>query len=176
MIRKHNSVLSCIKGKQLGVFSHDCVCHLANLCLFQGIKCLSVKVDDFLVDLFYYFDKSFKRKVQLREFKQFTGTQQLKFLKHFKRRWLSLERSVKRVIQQWQALHAYLDKKSEEDKSARVQCLNKHLESPLTKLVMHFVEYSLDFLCKFNAISQSDLSILPSLKVKVLGLLHILFR
>ena len=90
--------------------------------------------------------------------------QQLKVLKHCKTRWLSLERFVKRVIQQWQALHAYYDKESEEDKSTRVQRLNKHLESALTKLVMHFLKYFFDFLCKFNAIFQSDLSILPSLK------------
>ena len=82
------------------------------------------------VDLFYYFEKLFKCKEKLCEFQEFSGTLQLKVLKHCKTRWLSLERSVKRVIQQWQALHAYFDKESEEDKSERVQRLNKHLESP----------------------------------------------
>ena len=99
MIGKYNSVLSPVKGKQPGVFSQGCVCHLANLCLLQGIKYLPVEVDDFFVDLFYYFEKSFKRKEQLREFQEFSGTQQLKVLKHCTTRWLSLERSVKRVIQ-----------------------------------------------------------------------------
>ena len=108
MIGKHNSVLSRVKAKQPGVFSQGCVCHLANLCLLQGIKSLPIDVDDFFVNLFYYFDKSFKRKEQLHEFQEFTGTKQLKILKHCKTRWLSLERSVKRVLQQWQALHAYL--------------------------------------------------------------------
>ena len=37
MIGKHNSVLSRVKAKQPGVFSQGCVCHLANLCLLQGI-------------------------------------------------------------------------------------------------------------------------------------------
>ena len=55
-----------------------------------------------------------------------------------------------------------------------MQHLNKHLKSPLTKFVMHFLEYSLDFLCKFNAVFQSDLSMLPSLKAEVLRLLRIL--
>ena len=106
MVEKYNSILSCVKTKQPGVFS-QCVCHLVNLCLLQGIKCLSLDVDDFFVDLFYYFDKLFKCKEQLHEFQDFTGTQQLK---HCKTRWLSLERSVKRVLQQWQALLAYFDK------------------------------------------------------------------
>ena len=47
MIGKQNSVLSRVKGKQPGVFSQGCVCHLANLCLLPGIKCLPVEVDDF---------------------------------------------------------------------------------------------------------------------------------
>ena len=47
MIGKHNSVLCRVKDKQPGVFSQVCVCHLANLCLLQGIKCLHVEVDDF---------------------------------------------------------------------------------------------------------------------------------
>ena len=70
-------------------------------------------------------------------------------------------------------MHAYFDKKSE-DKSARVQRLNSRLKSPLTKLVMHFLEYSLEFLCRFNTVLQSSLAMLPSLKVEVLRLLRIL--
>lgn len=174
MIGKHNSVLSRVKTKQPRVFSQGCVCHLANLCLLQGIKCLPIDIDDFFVDLFYYFDKSFKRKEKLCEFQDFTGTQQLKVLKHCKTRWLSLERSVKRVLQQWIALHAYFDKESEEDKSARVQRLNRNFKSPLTKLVMHFLEYALEFLCKFNTAFQSSLAMLPSLKIEVLRLLRVL--
>ena len=60
----------------------------------------------------------------------------LKIVKHCKTRWLSLERAVQRVLQQWDALHGYFDKEGEADKSARVQRLNKHLKSPLAKLIM----------------------------------------
>ena len=144
------------------------MCHLANLCLLQGIKCLSLDVDDFFVD------KLFKRKEELHEFQDFTGTQQLNILKHCKTRSLNLERSVKRVLQQWQALLAYFDKESEEDNSARVQRLNKHLKGPLTKLFMHFLQYSLEFLSRFNTVFQSNLAMLPSLKVEVLRLLCVL--
>ena len=38
-----------MKAKQPGVFSQGCVCHLANLCLLQGIKSLPIDVDDFFV-------------------------------------------------------------------------------------------------------------------------------
>ena len=48
MIGKHNFDLSHIKGKQPGGFSQGCVCHMANLCPLQVIKCLPVDVDNFL--------------------------------------------------------------------------------------------------------------------------------
>ena len=87
MVGKHNSVLSRIVAKQPLVYSQGCVCHLANLCLLAGVKCLPVYVDDFFVDLFYYFDKSAKRK-ELKEFQEFTDTKKPKVLKHCKTRWL----------------------------------------------------------------------------------------
>ena len=114
MVGKHNSVLSRVKAKQPKVYSQGCVCHLANLCLLAGVKALPVDVDDFFVDLFYYFDKSAKRKEELREFQDFTDTKKLKIIKHCKTRWLSLERVVKRVLQQWSA---YFDRVSESDSS-----------------------------------------------------------
>ena len=39
----------------------------------------------FFVDLFYYFDKMPKRKEELKEFQSFTGTAELKVIKHCKK-------------------------------------------------------------------------------------------
>ena len=98
MMGKHNSVLSRVKSKQPGVFSQGCVCHLSNLCLLAGVKALPVDVGDFFVDLFYIFNKSAKQKEEFREFQEFTGTKELKIIKHCKTRWLSLEKAVQRVL------------------------------------------------------------------------------
>ena len=126
MIGRHNSVLSRVKAKQPNVFSQGCTCHLANLCLLKGVQALPVDVDDFFVDLFYHFDKSAKRKEELQEFREFTGTKQLKIVKHCKTRWLSLEKVVQRTLQQWPALYAYFDRLSGSDHSARVSRLDQH--------------------------------------------------
>ena len=144
MVGKHNSVLLRVKEKQPHVYSQGCVCHLANLALLAGVKALPVDVDDFLVDLFYYFEKSAKRKEDLREFQHLTDTKQLKVLKHCKTRWLSLEKAVHQVIQQWVALYAYFDSVSENDHSARVRRLDQNFKSHLTKLVMLFLEFALN--------------------------------
>ena len=136
-----------------------------------GVKALPVDVDDFFVDLFYYFEKSAKRKKDLREFQHFTDTKQLKVLKCCKTRWLSLEKAVHRVIQQWPA---YFDSVSESDHSAWVRRLDQNFKSHLTKLVMLFLEFALDSMCKFNVVFQSSMPILPALKPEVHRLLRIL--
>lgn len=174
MIGKHNSVLSRVKDVQPKVFSQGCVCHLANLCLLAGVQTLPVDVDDFFVDLYYYFDKSAKRKEEFHEFQVFTGVKEVKIIKHCKTRWLSLEKCVQRVLEQWSALYAYFDRISEEDGSARVIRLDQHFKSQLTKLVFYFLEFALDSMCKFNGIFQLSLPMLPSLKAEVNRLLKIL--
>ena len=145
-----------------------------NLCLLAGVKTLPVDTDDFFLDLFYYFDKSAKRKEEFREFQHFTGTKELKIIKHCKTRWVSLHKAVTRVLQQRSALYAYFDKESETDQSTRVLRLDQHFKSPLTRLVMLFLEFILDSLCKFNGVFQCNIPMLPSLKSEVKRLLRIL--
>ena len=86
MVGKHTSVLSRVKDKQPNVFNEGCVCHLSNLCFLAGVKVLPIDLDDFFVDLYYFFNKSAKRKEEFREFQEFTNTKQLKVLKHVKTR------------------------------------------------------------------------------------------
>jgi len=79
--------------------------------------------------------------------KKFTDT---KVFKIFKTRWLSLDKTVKKVLIQWDALCAYFDRESEDDKSAQVSRLKGHFNSILVKLLL-FLDYALDSLCKFDA-------------------------
>ena len=64
-------------------------------------------VEDLMVDTFYYFDKSTKRKNGLAEFCQFCDVEMRKILKHVSTRWLSLEAAISRTLQQYPALRSY---------------------------------------------------------------------
>jgi hypothetical protein len=55
---------------------------LSRPCLKAGVKMLPVDIDDFFVDLYYYFDKSTKRKEIYHEFEEFTATRELNMFKH----------------------------------------------------------------------------------------------
>ena len=96
---------------------------------------MPIDINDFFVDLFYYFDKSAKRKEELKEFQSFTGTDELK---HCKTRWLSLEKAVQRVVQQWPAL---LCRISEVDIFARVQDYISILTVILQSLFCFFLSF-----------------------------------
>ena len=111
MVGKHNSVLSRLLGKQPKLFILGCLCHFGALCAAAAIKKLPVSLNDLLIDIFYHFKHSSKRWHEFNEIqREFSNVKPLRVLKHCTTRWLSLERCLKRMIQQWPALHCYIDR------------------------------------------------------------------
>ena len=72
------------------IFDIGCPCHLAYLWARKDAKALSILVGDFVIDLFYHFKRSVKRKATLRDYMEFTNTKVKKMIKHVTTRWLSL--------------------------------------------------------------------------------------
>ena len=64
-------------------------------------------VEDMVIDLYYWFEKSTKRKASLAEYCIFCDTSYRDIVKHSSTRWLSLERAVSRVLQQFVSLKSY---------------------------------------------------------------------
>lgn len=60
-----------------------------------------------MVDNFYFFDKSTKRKSGLAEYCTFCDIQYRKILKHVSTRWLSLELAIDRTLRQYPALQSF---------------------------------------------------------------------
>ena len=54
-----------------------------------------------MVDNFFYFDKSTKRKNGLLDYCNFCVTEYRRILKHISTRWLSLEKAVDRTLKQF---------------------------------------------------------------------------
>ena len=108
MIGKRKSLLKRITNVQGNqkTFDVGCPCHLAHLCAGKGAKELSVNVEDFVIDLYYHFRRSAKRKAQLREYIEFNNNAIRKIIKHVSTRWLSLEKSLERTLKQWDSLES----------------------------------------------------------------------
>ena len=66
-VGKKNSIMTRILAKNINIFINSCPCHLihttANKAAERFSEVSGFDVEDFLVDLFHWFDKSSKRKV-----------------------------------------------------------------------------------------------------------------
>lgn len=80
----------------------------------KAAKQLPIQVDELLIDIFYFLEKSSKRKQKLKSFQRKAGVPEHKILKHVPTRWLSLGHCIERLLEQWDALLAYFE---EEDKT-----------------------------------------------------------
>ena len=69
-------------------------------------------VEEMVVDLYYWFDKSTKRKASLAGYCSFCDTSYREIVKHVNTRWLSLGRAIERVLQQYEALKSYFKSQS----------------------------------------------------------------
>jgi hypothetical protein len=153
----HNSVLSRIRDKQPKVFSLGCLCHLANLCSAAALKTLPISVDNLLIDMFYHFKYGAKKWEQFSEIQaEFEDVRPLRILKHSTTRWLSLLRCLKRLLDQWPALHSYFDRQAEvEPCNDRVQRVATSLKSLEVKLICRFVLFALQPMNKFTVVFQT---------------------
>ncbi len=60
---------------------------------FLLIKVSKFDVEEMVIDIYYWFDKSTKRKASLSEYCTFCDTSYREIVKHVNTRWLSLERA-----------------------------------------------------------------------------------
>ena len=111
-------------------------------------------VEDMLIDIFYWFEKSIKRKNELVEFCTFCGVQYRDIIKHVSVRWLSLELAVQRVLRLYPALRSYF--LSGDDRQPRFQHLKQLFENPITEVYLMFFQAILPAFTMLNKFLQRD--------------------
>jgi len=104
-----NSVLSQIRNVQPEVLDVGCICHLAKI----SVAC-ALSIDCQLIDVYFHFNHSSKRKEEYQEFLEFCDVATLKILKHASTQWLSLEKCINCFLLQQPALLSYFE--SHEDR------------------------------------------------------------
>ena len=129
-----------------------------------------VSVDDLLIiDIFCHFKHSSKRWSEF----DFSDIKPLSVLKHCSTCWLSLERCIKCLIDQWPPLFAYFDRQIDATSTYdRVCRVAKQLRDPEVKLVCHFVSYGLKLFNKFSIAFQTHASHIGTLQSDVCKLLQ----
>ncbi|KAK6171726.1 hypothetical protein SNE40_018164 [Patella caerulea] len=107
MLGSKKGVAAFITEMAPAVYIAGCSCHLIHL---------AVQKDQLLVDIFYYLEKSSKRKQALKANQEQEGLPQHKILKHVSTRWLSLEHCLDRLLEQWPALMKFYEAEVEGEK------------------------------------------------------------
>ena len=136
MIGKNNSVLSWVKAQAPYIYSVGCPSHLVNICAKTAAKELSLSPEELLIDIYYYFEKSSKRREDLKEFQDFCNVAQQRVQKHCPTRWLSLGKGLDHLLNQWPAFSSYFESHSENQKSCDIQ---KRLTDPTMKFYTCFL-------------------------------------
>ena len=156
MIGSKESVLTKLRDKNTNVFSIGRICYIASLCVKDGIKALQFKVDDLLVDIFYFFHHSSKRKQEFKAFQEFTEVDEDRILKHCPTRWLSLEKVVNRTLSHLPALKSYFASHKDVEKTGKVKSIHDKLHDLLISLILNFLAFIVHHINKFNVIFQTE--------------------
>ena len=153
-----NCIKTCIHAKNEAVYIMGCPCHIVHNTAGKAADAYEsmtgFNVDDLVIDVFYWFDKSTKRKSNLSDHCDFCNTTYRDIVKHVNTRWLSLERAVGRVLQQYAELKSYFA--SEHDTNPRFLRLQKLLADPMTEVYLYFYQATLQTFVHFNQFSQRE--------------------
>ena len=158
MIGARNSVASRCKDKNPNIFIAGCPCHLAHLVASEAndafSEVLSMNIESIIIDVYYWFEKSSKRKGKLAEYFEFCNQDYQQILKHVSVRWLSLERCVDRVLKKLPSLKSYF--LSEDSADERFKRLHKAFSNPLLEPILMFHSASISLFTNFNKLLQRD--------------------
>ena len=96
---KNKGVAAFMKEKNPDMYIIGSPWHLMHLAAMNGSKKLGYQLDDLLVDIWYYIDKSSLRHRSVKELQEKHRLEAKKILKHVCTRWLSLGKALSRLLE-----------------------------------------------------------------------------
>ena len=154
MIGKNKGLTAFISNKNPHIKFIGCCCHLLHRALQKASKvAIPVDIEFFVIQIYYYLDKSSKRKHELVAYQQLCNEKIHKILKHVNTRWLSLETSLGRIIEQWEPLKLFFNPEDNtSDKSMQYITIKEMFLDNKTKLYALFLS---NIIPQFNNINKS---------------------
>jgi hypothetical protein len=155
---KHNSIKTRVTQKNPETFFMGCPCHIVHNTAEKGAQVFSdvsgFQLEELLVDIYFWFDKSTQRKAGLEDYCKFCDIEYRKVLKHVSTRWLSLELAIDRILKQYAALRSYF--LSEDKADARFKRLNTNFTNPMAEVYLLFFSSILPVFTSFNKFMQRE--------------------
>lgn len=155
---KNNSIKTRVQEKNTSVYFNGCPCHIVHNTASAASSAFSAAtgfdVEDTMIDLYYWFDYSTKRKNKLAEYAEFCDQDYRQIVKHVSTRWLSLEKSVARTLTQYASLKSYF--LSEQESTARFKRLKNAFTDPMTEVYLMFFQSALQIFLQLNLFLQRE--------------------
>ena len=166
------SIKSRVLERISAIFFNGCPCYILHnaarkasdkLCSHCGFD-----VEELCIDIYYWFDKSTKRKNGLHEYWTFCDQEYRAMIKHVITRWLSLELAVERVLKQFVSLKSYF--RSENEVQPRFKRLHDLFEDPMTEVYLLFFQSVLPCFTQTNKSLQREEPLVHCLQPQLLSL------
>lgn len=173
---KKNSLMARVQQRNRSTYFNGCPCHIVHNTSAAAASAFSCttgfEVEDMMVDLYYWFDYSTKRKNKLAEYADFCDQEYRQIVKHVSTRWLSLEKPVTRTLTQYASLRSHF--LSEQESSARFKRLKDAFSDPLTEVYLLFFQASLQIFLQLNLFLQGEDPLIGSMNQAMKRFLRLL--
>jgi hypothetical protein len=155
---KHNSMKTRFESKNSACYVMGCQCHVMHNTSEKASqefeKVSAFDVEEFCIDLYYWFQKSTQRKGLAAEYYEFCDLEYRNIIKQVNTRWLSLQTAVGRALQQFPGLRSLF--LSETSSDARFKRLNKIFADPMTEIYLMFYSNVLPLFTNLNLFLQRE--------------------
>ena len=168
-----NSIKTRVILKNENCYFMGCPCHIIHNTAHKGsvgfTRVTKFDIEDFCIDIYFYFDKSSKRKNALQNYAEFCDQEYRQILKHVNVRWLSLERAVERILLQYASLKNYFQSEnvpksttnangveSEWGGAKRFKRLKKAFDDRMTEVYLYFFSGVLPIFKQKNLLLQRE--------------------
>ena len=157
-IGRRNSIKTRVHQHNPSVYFVGCPCHMVHNTASKAADAFEGEtgfdVEDMLVDLYYWFDKSTKRKNELFSFCEFCDIQYREIVKHISVHWLSLECAVERTLRQYAALKSYF--MSSDERQPRFLRLKELFSKPIVEVYLLFYQAVMPMFTTLNTFLQRE--------------------
>lgn len=133
MVGENKGVYGFVMRKNPECYLAGCTLHLVHIGSKRGAAAAMPPVDDVLNDIYYYFDKSDKRKCRFKGKQNMFDVEQKSNLKHVCTRWLSIGKCMTRLLHNWDALKFFFKEEMDELLKSSAKSKNKGSTSAKSK-------------------------------------------
>nr|XP_029727988.1 uncharacterized protein LOC115266161 [Aedes albopictus] len=158
MMGSQNSVMKLLKNDCPDLIVVKCTCHSLALCASYACEALPPYVEQLLRDIYSYLSHSPKRSAEFKTIQEILELDPLKMLHPSQTRWLSLEAVVSRNLERLSELKLFFSFQQNYDQNQTARRILTHLNDPMTKPILEFLNYVLPLVNRLNRKFQSEAS------------------